>query len=259
MTNIAIIFAGGVGQRMGSSIPKQFLNVYGKPILIHTLEKFQYHLDIDKIYVACKEDLIPYFRGLVEKYNITKIPETGIVPGGKTGQDSIFNALDAAYKENDGDSIVLIHDGVRPLIDEDLITRNIENVKEYGSAITCTPAFETPVISYDGTNVDELPKRKFVYTAQAPQSFRLEDIHAMHLKVRKENPDYTDIVDSCTLMEKNGFQTHLIEGIRGNIKVTTPEDYIDLLAKLSAEDQKQIFELYTNREKERELTRVYKK
>ena len=259
MTNIAIIFAGGVGQRMGSSIPKQFLNVYGKPILIHTLEKFQYHPDIDKIYVACKEDLIPYFRGLVEKYNITKIPETGIVPGGKTGQDSIFNALDAAYKENDGDSIVLIHDGVIPLIDEDLITRNIENVKEYGSAITCTPAFETPVISYDGTNVDELPKRKFVYTAQAPQSFRLEDIHAMHLKVRKENPDYTDIVDSCTLMEKNGFQTHLIEGIRGNIKVTTPEDYIDLLAKLSAEDQKQIFELYTNREKERELTRIYKK
>ena len=256
--NIAIIFAGGVGQRMGGNIPKQFLNVYGKPILIHTLEKFQYHPDIDKIYVACKEDLIPYLKELVQKYNITKIPATGIVPGGATGQDSIFNALDAAHRENDGDSIVLIHDGVRPLIDEDLITRNIENVRRYGSAITCTPAFETPVISYDGTNVDELPKRKFVYTAQAPQSFRLQDIYDMHVKVRQENPGYTDIVDSCTLMEKNGFQTHLIEGIRGNIKVTTPEDYIDLLAKLSAEDQKQIFELYTNREKARELTRTYK-
>ena len=253
--NIAIIFAGGVGQRMGSSIPKQFLNVYGKPIIIHTLEKFQYHPDIDKIYVACKEDLIPYFKKLVKKYNITKIPENGIVPGGATGQDSIFNALDAAYKENDGNSIVLIHDGVRPLINEDVITRNIEGVKKHGSAITCTAAFETPVISYDGENVDELPKRKFVYTAQAPQSFRLQDIYDMHIKVRKENPGYEDIVDSCTLMEKNGFETRLIEGNRGNIKVTTPEDYIDLLAKLSAEDQKQIFELYNN---EKEMQRVLK-
>lgn len=255
--NIAIIFAGGVGQRMGSDIPKQFLNVYGKPIIIHTLEKFQYHEDIDKIYVACKEDLIPYFKELVKKYNISKIPEYGIVPGGATGQDSIFNALDAAYKENDGNSVVLIHDGVRPLINEDVITRNIESVKEYGSAITSTAAYETPVISYNGTSVDELPKRKYVYTAQAPQSFRLEDIYQMHLKVRKENPQYTDIVDSCTLMEKNGFQTRLIEGNRGNIKVTTPEDYIDLLAKLSTEDQKQIFELYNS--SKNEMKRVYKK
>ena len=257
--NIAIIFAGGVGKRMGSSVPKQFLNVYGKPIIIHTLEKFQYHPEIDKIYVACKEDLIDYLQMLVEKYNITKIPKGGIVPGGATGQDSIYNGLCAARKENPEDSIVLIHDGVRPLIDEDLITRNIENVKEYGSAITCTPAFETPLISYDGINVDELPKRKYVYTAQAPQSFRLQDIYDMHLKTRKENPDYKDIIDSCTLMEKGGFETHLIEGVRGNIKVTTPEDYIDLLAKLSAEDQKQIFELYTNRKKSEEFKRIYKK
>ena len=257
--NIAIIFAGGTGQRMGSNVPKQFLNVYGKPIIIHTLEKFQYHPEIDKIYVACKEDLIDYLKKLVKKYNITKIPRGGIVPGGKTGQDSIFNGLAVAKKNNPGDSIVLIHDGVRPLIDENLITRCIENVKKYGSAITCTPAFETPVISYDGTNVDELPKRKFVYTAQAPQSFRLDDIYNTHLKVRKENPDYTDIIDSCTLMELNGFETHLIEGIRGNIKVTTPEDYLDLLAKLSVEDQKQIFELFTNREKLNKFKNVYQK
>ena len=253
--NIAIIFAG----RMGSNIPKQFLNVYGKPIIIHTLEKFQYHSEIDKIYVACKEELIPAFEEMVQKYNITKIPEGGIVAGGATGQDSIFNALSAAAKENDGDSIVLIHDGVRPLINEELISKNIASVKEFGSAITCTPAFETPVISYDGTNVDELPKRKFVYTAQAPQSFRLKDIYEMHKKVRKENPEYTDIIDSCTLMEKNGYNVRLIEGIRGNIKVTTPEDYIDLLAKLSAEDQKQIFELYTSKKKQDEFKLSYKK
>lgn len=242
--NIAIIFAGGVGKRMGSSVPKQFLNVYGKPIIIHTLEKFQYHPEIDKIYVACKEDLIDYLQMLVEKYNITKIPKGGIVPGGATGQDSIYNGLCAARKENPEDSIVLIHDGVRPIITEEVISKDIASVKEFGSAITSTPAYETPIISYDGSSVAELPKRKNVYTAQAPQCFRLGDVLKVHEKVRKENPEYTDIVDTCTLMRLNGFDVKLIEGNRGNIKVTTPEDYIDLLARLSAEDQKQIFELY---------------
>ena len=244
--NIAIIFAGGVGQRMGANVPKQFLNVYGKPIIIHTLEKFQYHDEIDKIYVACNEKLIPDFKEMVKKYNITKIGEDAIVPGGKTGQDSIYNALKAASKRNPESSIVLIHDGVRPIINEEVISKNIESVKKYGSAITCTAAFETPVISYDGITIEELPKRKYVYTAQAPQSFRLKDVLEVHEKVRKENPDYTDIVDTCTLMKTNGFDVRIVEGNRGNIKVTTPEDYIDLLSRLSAEDQKQIFELYAN-------------
>lgn len=253
--NIAIIFAGGTGQRMGSDIPKQFLTVYGKPIIIHTLERFQYHEQIDKIYVACKEELIPYFKELVRKYGINKISENGIVPGGKTGQDSIYNALCAARRENDDDSIVLIHDGVRPVINEDVITANIESVRKYGSAITSTAAFETPFISYDGESIDDMPKRKYVYTAQAPQSFRLGDVITVHEKVRKENPDYTDIVDTCTLMRNSGFKVRIIEGNRGNIKVTTPSDYIDLLARLSAEDQKQIFEIMTTDNKKKELKR----
>lgn len=246
--NIGIIFAGGVGQRMGSDVPKQFLDVYGKPIIIHTLEKFQYNENIDLIYVACKEELIPVFEEMVQKYQITKIPNGGIVAGGKTGQDSIYNALCAARRDNPDDSIVLIHDGVRPIITDEVINKNIDSVCEYGSAITCTSCFETPVISYDGESVADLPKRKYVYTAQAPQSFRLGDVLSVHEKVRKENPDYTDVVDTCTLMTNNGFKVHIIEGNRGNIKVTTPEDYIDLLARLSAEDQKQIFKLMMAKE-----------
>lgn len=253
--NIAIIFAGGTGQRMGSNIPKQFLTVYGKPIIIHTLEKFEYHEEIDKIYVACKEELIPDFKEMVKKYNITKIPENGIVAGGATGQDSIYNALSRAGEENDPSSIVLIHDGVRPVINENVISANIESVKKYGSAITSTPAFETPFISYDGETIDEMPKRKFVYTAQAPQSFRLGDVLEVHEKTRKENPGYVDIVDTCTLMRNSGFKVRVVEGNRGNIKVTTPSDYIDLLARLSAEDQKQIFELMETDVKKKELKR----
>lgn len=238
--NIAIIFAGGVGQRFGSSIPKQFLKVHGKPIIIHTLEKFQYNDNIDLIYVACKEDLIPELSEMIYKYRITKIPPKGVVPGGKTGQDSIYNALVAASKDNPSDSIVLIHDGVRPIITDEVINKNIESVHKYNSAITCTKAYETPIISSDGINIQSIPPRKNVYTAQAPQSFFLEDILKTHEKVRKTNPNYDDIVDSATLMHKNGYKVHLIEGSRGNIKVTTREDYIDLLARLSSEDQKQI-------------------
>ena len=100
-----------------------------------------------------------------------------------------------------------------------------------------------------------MPKRKYVYTAQAPQSFRLGDVITVHENVRKENPDYTDIVDTCTLMRNSGFKVRIIEGNRGNIKVTTPSDYIDLLARLSAEDQKQIFEIMTTDNKKKELKR----
>lgn len=253
--NIAIIFAGGTGQRMGSDKPKQFLEVYGKPIIIHTLEKFQYHDGIDLIYVACKEDLIPEFKEMIKKYNITKVKDGCIVPGGKTGQDSIYNALKAAKLTNSDDSIVLIHDGVRPVITPEVITENIESVSKYGSAITCTACYETPLISKDGKSVDALPKRKYVYTAQAPQSFRLGDVLDSHEKIRATNPDYTDIVDTCTLMKSCGKDVRIIEGNRGNIKVTTPEDYIDLLARLSAEDQKQIFHLLADREKKLSLTK----
>ncbi len=243
--NIAIIFAGGTGQRMGSSIPKQFLEIYGKPIIIHTLEKFQYHDEIDKIYIGCKEEFIPYLKELVEKYHITKVFSDGILPGGDSGQDTIYKVLKRASENNPDDSIVLIHDGVRPLITSEVISKNIEGVKNNGTAITCTPCFETPVMSFDGKTVSETPARQYMYTAQAPQSFVLKDILDVHEQVRLTDPNYTGsgIVDSCTLARSVGREVCIIEGNRGNIKVTTPNDYIDLLARLNAEDQKQIYTL----------------
>lgn len=248
MEKIAIIFAGGVGQRMGADIPKQFLEVCGKPIIIHTLEKFQYCDEITKIYVACKEELIDEFKKMVKKYNITKVGENSIVAGGATGQDSIYNALCAAAKENSGDSIVLIHDGVRPVITSEVIEKNIESVEKYGSAITCTKAFETPIISIDGEGVSFMPQRENSLTAQAPQSFYLKDILEAHKKTREENPNYNGIIDSCTLMHRIGFPVHIVEGNRDNIKVTTPDDYLRLLAILSFQDQAKVFELYTKSE-----------
>ena len=138
--NIAVVFAGGIGQRMKSKgLPKQFLSVHSKPIIIHTLEHFQHSEKIDAICISCVPDWIDYLKGLLEQYNITKVK--AIVPGGETGQMSIVNGLRAAdkwAKEQDESSrnVVLIHDGVRPLINEKLINDCIDSVNKYCSAIT---------------------------------------------------------------------------------------------------------------------------
>ncbi len=236
MKNIAVIFAGGTGQRMGSDIPKQFLKIHGKEIIIHTLEVFNECNEIDEIYIACIKEWIDYLKKLVEKYTITKVKN--IVAGGNSGQESIFIGL-TEVKKNNENAIVLIHDGVRPLIDNKTISNCINSVKKYGSAITVSSCFETPIISNDGKKVDNMPERKKVFVAKAPQCFYLDDIYKTHLKERKINPNYTDIVDSCGLMFKNNFDCHLIEGNRNNIKVTTSEDYCTLIGNYITEDYKQ--------------------
>ena len=223
--NIAIIFAGGVGERLNNgsvTLPKQFIEIHNKPILVHTLLHFQNNKNIDRIYLAVKYEYIEYTRELLQKFNIDKVAK--IVCGGCCALDSIFNALDAAYKDCPKDSTVLIHDGVRPIITEDLINKNIESVTQFGTAITSTPCYETILISKDKFKPTNVPIRKETFCAQAPQSFVLEDIYQLHLKAREENKNYKDIVDCCTLFFKYGKETHLVEGIFGNIKITTPSD-----------------------------------
>lgn len=235
--NIVVIFAGGSGARMGSGIPKQFIEVEGKPIIIHTLDLFEDHPHIDSIYVACKEEYISKLEKLVQRFMVTKLRR--IVPGGMTGQQSIYNGLKAAFDDEEGDNTVLIHDGVRPCITPEIIDENIKAVGEYGSAVTCTKFFETPVMSRDGHTVSELPDRKDFYTAQAPQSFRLGDVIAAHEKQMREDPGYEGIIDTCTLMMKFGKEIHMVEGNRGNIKVTTPEDLYIFRAMLEYQENRQ--------------------
>ena len=247
MKKVAIIFAGGTGQRMGGEIPKQFMKVQGREIIIHTLEKFEINDNIDQIVVACIESWIPELEKLVKRYDIDKV--ASIIPGGPTGQDTIYLALKEAKRINPTeDVIVLIHDGVRPLITQETIDKCVSSVIEHGSAITSTPCFETPILSIDGETVENMPPRRAVYTAQAPQCFYLDTILNAHEEVRKVNPEYKDIVDSCGLLFSLGMKCHLIEGNRGNIKVTTPEDYITLLGNLQAEDFKQYYDLRSSKE-----------
>lgn len=240
--NIAIIFAGGVGQRLNNgenSTPKQFLKINDKPIIIRTLELFQTHKDIDKIYISIHPDYYEYMQELVKYYYITKT--SGIVNGGKTGQESIYNALKLAQKENPQDSIVLIHDGVRPNITEEVITKNIECTKKNGNAITCTSCFETILISENGINPEHVPYRKDTYAAQAPQTFHLGEVIEAHEITRKTNPNYTDIVDTCTLYKTLNKKTFMVKGNRGNIKITTIEDLYILRALIRYKEDLEAF------------------
>lgn len=238
--NIAVIFAGGVGSRMHSKErPKQFLEMYNKPIIIHTIEHFENHPMIDAIVVVCVEDWIDYCKSLLYKFRIEKVK--AIVPGGSTGQLSIYNGLKAAEKiSGDEKSIVLIHDGVRPLINDKIITDNINSVKENGSAITTAVVKETILVVNDGTStIDYVPSRKNSRVARAPQSFWLKDILAAHEKALSEG--ITNCIDSCTMMQHYGFNLFLVDGPGENIKITTPEDFYTMRAILEAKENAQIY------------------
>lgn len=238
--NIAVIFAGGVGNRMHSKVkPKQFLEMYNKPIIIHTLEHFENHPMIDSIAVVCIESWIPYLKDLLYKFRIEKVKM--VVPGGETGQLSIYNGLKAAKQiAGEEKSIVLIHDGVRPLITEKLITDNIESVKKHGSAITTAPVKETIlVVNEDKSSIDYVPSRNNSRVAKAPQSFWLDEILLAHEKCLAEGE--RNCIDSCTMMQKYNHDLYLIDGPSQNIKITTPEDFYTMRAILEAKENAQIY------------------
>lgn len=240
MKKIALVFAGGTGQRMGANIPKQFLKICGKEIIIKTLELFENNKSIDEIYVVCIKEWREYLENLIKKYSLIKVAK--IVDGGVTGQDSIYNGL-CAINSNYSDAFVIIHDGVRPLVSDTTINKCICCLEKNGSAVTVTPNFETPVISNDGIIVNEIIDRKKMYNAQAPQCFKLSDIMHCHKLERNSEKPYDGVVDSCSLMCKYGYKSALVEGNRGNVKVTTVEDLFSLISSYNYNDYKILIDL----------------
>lgn len=237
--NIAVIFAGGVGSRMHSKDkPKQFLEMYNKPIIIYTLEIFDNCSEIDGIVVACIKDWIPYLEQLLDKFRIKKVKK--IVEGGETGQLSIYNGLCAAEEISQGEkSIVLIHDGVRPLINEKVILDNIAGVKEKGSAITSGIVKETIMVVREDNSIDYIPERKWSRVAKAPQSFWLNEILDVHKTALDEH--IIDYIDSCTMMQHYGKKMYMVDGPYENIKITTPDDFYTMRAILEAKENAQIY------------------
>lgn len=237
MNKVAVIFAGGSGKRMNTvSRPKQFLELNGKPVIIYTLELFDNHPDIDGIVVVCIESWIPFLQKMLKKFEINKVAK--IVPGGETGQDSIYNGLVEAERHYGDETLVLIHDGVRPLITQQTITDNIRTTKEKGNCITCVPATETFVVTLaDGTL--NIPSRKDSLIARAPQTFILSDILGVHRQARSEG--LHNFIDSCTIMSNYGFHMNTIIGPMENIKITTPTDFFIFRAMVEVHENQQIF------------------
>lgn len=219
--NIAIIFAGGIGKRMNSNgVPKQFLKLNDKEIIIYTLEIFENSKDIDAIVVSCLEEKIVELQELVKKYNLKKVMK--IVKGGETGQESIYNGILGAKEINsNNNTVLLIHDGVRPLINEKVIKDCIRCVEKNGNAITVAPAIET-IIKTKENEIENIYERSRCFMARAPQSFYLSDILEVHRKAKLENKEF---IDSASLMSYYGYKLHIIEGPNENIKITTPIDF----------------------------------
>lgn len=238
--NVALIFAGGVGVRMKSgTTPKQFLQIYGKPIIIYTLDVFEQCKAIDAICISCVATHVDYMKALCRKFSITKV--RWIVEGGETGQLSIYNGLCAIHKDCPADSVVLIHDGVRPVIDSALLAANVESVKKFGSAVSCAKATETPAqIDKNGFIVHVEPRETAVI-AKAPQSFVLSDIFEAHQKSLEAG--VTDFIDSASMMMHYGRRLHQVPCGNDNIKVTNPSDYYIVKSIIDANQDLQVFGL----------------
>jgi 2-C-methyl-D-erythritol 4-phosphate cytidylyltransferase len=220
--NIALIIAGGSGNRMGQDIPKQFMYVDNAPIIIHTLQCFEQHPDIAVIGVVCLMGWETVLQSYANQYRITKLKY--IFPGGNTGMESIHNGIYGLKEAGCADDdLVLIHDAVRPLLSQDIISSNIAICKAYGYAITGIKCREAILESEDGfASTTSIPRDKLVRT-QTPQTFRLKNIIAAHEEAKQKG--ITNSVASCTLMaELGGREMHIVPGSEKNIKVTTVED-----------------------------------
>ena len=221
MANVAVIFAGGTGTRMNlASRPKQFLEHRGKPILIYTLDVFERHPEIDAIVLVMLKEWLPYTEELVERFELKKV--RAIVPGGDSALSSQLNGLNKASELFGDDVVVLIHDGVRPLISADVISRDIATVKAHGSAITTAPAIETVVLKGENGEVGQIIERSRVEMARAPQCFYLKDILKAHAQAREDGLDF---IDSASMMQHYGHTLYTVSGSRENIKITTPNDF----------------------------------
>lgn len=236
--NYALIFAGGVGSRMNSRAkPKQFLEIHGKPIIIYTIEHFEAHPEIESICVVIVPDWLDYMNFLVRKFNLKKVK--WVIPGGSSALESQYKGLSAIGKVANKEDIVLIHDGVRPLINENLISDCIKDVNQFGSAVTVAPAIETIIRTGENNIIQDTFPRSECQLARAPQCFRIGEIIDAHEKAKAEG--IYSFVDSTSMMLHFGYKIHTVEGPSENIKVTNPADFFICRALLDAKENSQIY------------------
>ncbi|MBE5781383.1 MAG: 2-C-methyl-D-erythritol 4-phosphate cytidylyltransferase [Clostridiales bacterium] len=226
-----VILAGGSGTRMGTATPKQFLPLCGKPVIMHSVETFCSSEEIEGVVLVCRKDHMDELRTLTA--HLDKV--MAIVPGGDTRQESVYAGLCALKAKVPPKSIVLIHDGARPLVTHAIIADCAKTVAEHGSANTVCPCQDTMLISDDGEYPKEQPPRNECYTVQTPQGFVLQDIIMAHI-LFMGRPERFHFTDDCGLyLVTRGKKSHLCKGDKRNLKITTPIDLAMAEAILTAE------------------------
>lgn len=225
--NVAMIIAGGSGSRMHQDIPKQFLTVNEKPVIIYTLEVFQKHPAVDEIAVVCIEGWEQVLWAYVRQFNLSKV--SMIVKGGDCGQNSIYRGLEEIGKNHEEEDLVLIHDAIRPMVSEEIISDCINKTIEYGSAIASIPCAEAMLVSGNQKDSDRVFDRNCLKRTQTPQGFRLGKLRDIHKKALAQG--ITNSIASCTLMIEMGEKVYFSKGSEKNLKLTTVED-IDIFKAL---------------------------
>jgi 2-C-methyl-D-erythritol 4-phosphate cytidylyltransferase len=230
MKSVAIIPAGGLGKRMGSDLFKQYLVLDDVPVLVHTLSKFERASIIDDVILVVPEDYVEYSRrAIIEKYGLSKVGS--VLAGGKERQDSVKRGLD---RVNDNTDIVVIHDGVRPLVSEELISVSVTAALEYSAVALGVPVTDTVKSVDSGGFIERTVDRKSLWSAQTPQTFRRTVIKKAYEKAYDDNFYGTD---DASLVERIGINVRMIMGSYDNIKITTPEDLVvgeEIIKRLKA-------------------------
>lgn len=230
-----VVLAGGIGARMGNvEKPKQFLELGGKPIIIHTIEKFAVHPGFDEVLVLSPRAWVTYTQDIVRKF-IPPVRKVTVLQGGDTRNETIMNAI--RYIEEQGDldeeTVIVTHDSVRPFATHRILEENIRYAREYGACDTVIPATDTIVESKDNTRITDIPNRKYMYQGQTPQSFRAKKLKEQYEALNEE--EKAILTDACKIMVLKGEHVHLVQGEVFNIKITYPYDITVAKALLGME------------------------
>lgn len=222
--NVAAILAGGSGLRMGTAVPKQFLEIEGIPVIIRSINAFLKSGKIDRCIVSVSEDFIDYTKELIDKHVASDV-EISVIKGGKTRGDTLSGVLSFMKEEGilEG-SVVLTHDAVRPFINDRIIEENIAAAEKYGACNTAIPAVDTMLLSSDGEFIDSVPDRSRLFHAQTPQSFDAERLYRLIESTPRDV--FEMMTDGCSVFSYHGDRVFLVKGETYNIKITYPDDLI---------------------------------
>lgn len=226
---VALLTAAGTGTRMGQDIPKQFMHVENKPIIIHTMEAFEKHPAIDAIIVVTLPSWTEVLKAYAKQFNITKL--RWVVKGGETGQESIHNGLMALQEEVDKDTVVMVHDGNRCMVSSEIISNSLATFYQYGSAVAVIPCVEVVFRSSDdGLSSKESIPREQLFRTQTPHTYTLEKLLWAHEEAAKRGIKST--AASCSLMQELGETVYFSKGSEENLKITTVDDMMIFKALL---------------------------